>query len=194
LFIWLIFICPAQASHPVEHAQASLPHCSTTPIEADVVTPSSTDTEEALELLSLSPVCGPHSRFSEHSLSSDNDLFKDWPEANDMAVSVYIALTADALNSHTSTASVIESIALMAHLPDDLTHGRRRRDGPASENLGVLVLLMGGPKGQRLTLSGLLQLPHQAMVCFPLLISTDLIETLCSLALSKKASLVLLTV
>jgi hypothetical protein len=70
-----------------------------------VVTLSSSDTEEALELLSLSPSHGPPSRPSDHCSSSSNDLFEDWPEANDMAISVYVALTADALSSRASTAT-----------------------------------------------------------------------------------------
>jgi hypothetical protein len=64
-----------------------------------VVTLSSSDNEEALELLSLSPVRGPHSPPSELRSSSSRDLFDDWLEANDMAASVYVALTADALSS-----------------------------------------------------------------------------------------------
>jgi hypothetical protein len=102
LFTWLIFICPAQAWYPVRHAQAPLPHCSITQSDPDVVTLSSSDTEEALELLSLSPACGPYSRLSEPSSSSDSDLLEDWPEANDISVSVYIALITDASSSRTS--------------------------------------------------------------------------------------------
>jgi hypothetical protein len=49
----LIFISPAQASHPIEPARASLPHCLVCPTEPDVVTLSSSGTEEALELLFL---------------------------------------------------------------------------------------------------------------------------------------------
>jgi hypothetical protein len=71
------------------------------PSEPDVVTLSSSDIEEVLELLSLSPTCGPHSRLSEPSSSSNIDFFEDWPEANDMALSVYIALTAYASSSRT---------------------------------------------------------------------------------------------
>jgi hypothetical protein len=70
-----------------------------------VVTLSSSDTEEALELLSLSRSHGPPSRPSDHCSSSGNDLFEDWPEANDMAISVYVALTVDALSSRASTAT-----------------------------------------------------------------------------------------
>jgi hypothetical protein len=42
-----------------------------------MVTLASSDTEEALELLSLCPACGPHSRLSEPSLSSGSNLFED---------------------------------------------------------------------------------------------------------------------
>jgi hypothetical protein len=50
-----------QASRLVEPAQAPLPHCTFKPAEPDVVTLSSSDTEEALELLSLSYAHGLHS-------------------------------------------------------------------------------------------------------------------------------------
>jgi hypothetical protein len=93
-----------QASHPVEPTCASLPHCFVWPVDPDVVTFSSSDTKEALELLFLSPNRDPLSRVSEPSSSSDNDLFEDCPKANDMAVSVYIALTTDASGSRASTA------------------------------------------------------------------------------------------
>jgi hypothetical protein len=66
-----------------------------------VETLSPSDAEEALELLSLSPAHGPHSRLSEPTSSSSN-LFEDWPEANDMVASVYVALTADASHSRMS--------------------------------------------------------------------------------------------
>jgi hypothetical protein len=42
--------------------KASQPYCSVQPTEPDVVTLSSSDTEEALELLSLSPSDGVSSR------------------------------------------------------------------------------------------------------------------------------------
>jgi hypothetical protein len=57
---------------------------------------SSSGTNEASELLSLSPAHGPHS-------SSRIDLFVDWPKANNMAMSVYVALTAYASSSLMST-------------------------------------------------------------------------------------------
>jgi hypothetical protein len=66
-----------------------------------VVTLSSSDTKKALELLSLNPSCGSHSRLSKPSSSSGSDLFKDWSKANDMATSVYVALTIDASSSCT---------------------------------------------------------------------------------------------
>jgi hypothetical protein len=72
-----------------------------------VVTLSSSYTKEALELLSLSPARGPHSQLSGLRSSSGSDLFEDWPEANDMAASVYVALTADALSSRTSIVNVM---------------------------------------------------------------------------------------
>jgi hypothetical protein len=72
-----------------------------------VVTLSSNDTKEALELLSLSPFHGPHSPLSELHSSYGSGLFDDWPETNDMVVSVYIALTADALSSHASMVSAL---------------------------------------------------------------------------------------
>jgi hypothetical protein len=70
-----------------------------------VVTLSSSDTKEALELLSLCPTRGLPSRPLEPSSSYGSDLFEDWPEANDMAVSVYVALTSDAFGLCTSTAN-----------------------------------------------------------------------------------------
>jgi hypothetical protein len=102
---WLIFACCAQASLPVESVQASSPHFNAKPTKADVASLSSSDTEEALELLSLTPTRGPHYPLSDLRLSCGSDLFDDWPEANDMAASVYVALTADASGSRTSIVS-----------------------------------------------------------------------------------------
>jgi hypothetical protein len=73
----------------VEPAQGLSPCFNTKLAKADVATLSSSDTEEALELLCLSPPRGPHSPLSETCSSFGSDLFNDWPEANDMAVSVY---------------------------------------------------------------------------------------------------------
>jgi hypothetical protein len=75
-----------------------------------VVTLSSSDTEEALELLSLSAGHGVSSRplggvAQELSTSSSSDFFEDWPEANDMVASIYVALTAEASSSRASMAN-----------------------------------------------------------------------------------------
>jgi hypothetical protein len=104
LSLSLIFIWPTQASHPVEPTQASIPHCSTLPTEPDMVTLSSSDIEEALELLFSSPDHDHVSQVSKPSSCSGSDLFEDWPKANDTTASVYVALTADASCSHASTA------------------------------------------------------------------------------------------
>jgi hypothetical protein len=75
-----------------------------------VVTLSSSDTEEALEFLSMSPTRGLSSRLlegdaQEPSPSYGSDLFEDWPEANDMATSVYVALAVEGLSSRVSMAN-----------------------------------------------------------------------------------------
>jgi hypothetical protein len=75
------------------------PHCNAKMPEADMVDLLSSDTEEVLELLPLSPTPGYPSLLSDLRSGSDSELFEDWPEANDMAASVHIALTADALSS-----------------------------------------------------------------------------------------------
>jgi hypothetical protein len=103
LLTWLIFTCHAQASLLVEPALAPSPCFNVKPAEADVASLSSSHTEEALELLSLSPARGPHSPLSKLHSSSSSDSFDDWPKANDMAASVYVVLTADASSSHMST-------------------------------------------------------------------------------------------
>jgi hypothetical protein len=101
----VIFSCSAQASLPVKPLQATSSHFHVKPAEADVVTLSSSDTKEALELLSLSPTHGPHSPLLELRSSSGGNLFHDWPEANNMAMSVYVALSTNALSSCTSKVS-----------------------------------------------------------------------------------------
>jgi hypothetical protein len=73
----LISTCRAQASLQIEHVQAPSPCFNAKPIKADVATLSSTDTEEELELLSLSPTRGPRSPLSEPRSSSASDLFDD---------------------------------------------------------------------------------------------------------------------
>jgi hypothetical protein len=102
---WLHFTCHAQASLPVEPTQAPSPHFNVKMTRADVPSLSSSDTEEALELLSLRPAHGPHSPLLELRSSSDIELFNDWPKANDMVASVYVALIVDALSSHMSIVS-----------------------------------------------------------------------------------------
>jgi hypothetical protein len=160
-----------------------------------VVTLSSSDTEETLELLSLSPSHGPPSRPSDPCSSSGNDLFKDWPEANDMAISVYVALTADALSSRASTATahlMDESLVLVAHLRDRLAHRRLRCDGPISENSKTWELRTGGLKGLRKPpLNVPLQRPRLVVVSFPLSISINQNGKLCTPVSSRKASLTL---
>jgi hypothetical protein len=75
------------------------------PAELDMVTLSSSTNEEALELLFPSPGHDTVSQVSKPSPCSGSDFFEDWPEGNDMAASVYIALTVDALSSHALTAN-----------------------------------------------------------------------------------------
>jgi hypothetical protein len=98
------FTCRVQASRPVEPTQVSSPHFNVMMPDIDMVDLSSSDTEEALKLLPLSPTRGYHSPLSNLQSTSNRELFKDWSEANDMAASVYIALTTDALSSHASIA------------------------------------------------------------------------------------------
>jgi hypothetical protein len=72
-----------------------------------VVSLLSSDTEEALELLFLSPPHDPVSHISEPSCSSSSDQFEDWPKANDTVASVYVALTMDASISRTLTVNAL---------------------------------------------------------------------------------------
>jgi hypothetical protein len=73
-----------------------------------MVNPVSSDTKEALESLFLSPARDSCSPVAQVCLSSNCKLFEDWPEANDMAASIYVALSVDAL---TSCASVVDSMS-----------------------------------------------------------------------------------
>jgi hypothetical protein len=70
--------------------------------DADVVNSPSSDTEEALDLLFLSPAYGPLSPASNPRSGSDCDIFEDCSEVNDMVASVYVALTVDASSSRAS--------------------------------------------------------------------------------------------
>jgi hypothetical protein len=60
------FTCRAQALRLVEPAQIWSPHSNVKIPEADMVDLSSSDTKEALELLSLSPAHGYHSSLSNY--------------------------------------------------------------------------------------------------------------------------------
>jgi hypothetical protein len=71
--------------------------------KADVIDLSSSDTEEALDLLYLCPAHGPHYPLSNFHSSFDSDLFEEWLEANDVPLSVYVVLTAYASISRAST-------------------------------------------------------------------------------------------
>jgi hypothetical protein len=97
------FTCRARASRSVKHVQVWSPHSNVKMPEAGMVDLSSSDTEESLVLLSLSPAHGYHSPLSNLQSSSNSDLFRDWLEANDMVASVYIALIADGSSSRAST-------------------------------------------------------------------------------------------
>jgi hypothetical protein len=83
------FCCHAQASQLFEPAQASLPHLIATMTKANVVDLSSSDTKALLDTLFMSPACG--SPVSHPCMVSGCNSFEDWPESNDMAVSVYAA-------------------------------------------------------------------------------------------------------
>jgi hypothetical protein len=111
LYIYFVdfvdFACLAQASELVELEQASSLHCIIIMPKADVVNMSSSDTEEALDLLFQSPAHGSHSPASNPRSGTDSDMFEDWPEVNDMATSVYVALIVDALSSRASTIDVL---------------------------------------------------------------------------------------
>jgi hypothetical protein len=82
---------------------ASLPRCFLCPSEPDVVTLSSSVTEEALEQLFSGPPLDPVSHVLKPPCSFDSDQFNDWPKANDIVVSVYVALIVDASSSRIST-------------------------------------------------------------------------------------------
>jgi hypothetical protein len=86
-----------QASQPFEPAHASSPCLIAMMSKADVVDHSSSDTEALLESLFMNPACG--SSVSCPRTSSDCNSFENWPKSNDMAMSVYVALGADASSS-----------------------------------------------------------------------------------------------
>jgi hypothetical protein len=77
--------------------------------------------------VSLSPARGWHPPILNLQSSSDSELLEDWPEANDMVASIYVALTTDASSSCALTASSLraaENLMLASHLLDDLVHER----------------------------------------------------------------------
>jgi hypothetical protein len=90
------------------HVQASSPHLIAMMHKADVVDLSSSDTEALLDSLFMSPACG--SPISRPRMGSDCNSFEDWHESNDMATSVYIALSADASSSHAPTVGDLDNV------------------------------------------------------------------------------------
>jgi hypothetical protein len=113
-----------------------------------VVTVSSSDTEEALELLSLGPchdLASPVSsgNIREPSSSSGSELFEDWPEANDIMTSVYVALTMEALSSLASMADAARGRQKSHNTNSSTRHCRSetvpsqqsRRRKPKSDNV-----------------------------------------------------------
>jgi hypothetical protein len=91
------FGCHVQASQLFELVQASSPHLIVTKPKAGVVDVSSSNIEDQLNSLFLSPACDSLSLC--RCAGSDANSFKSWPEANNMAVSVYVELSVDALSS-----------------------------------------------------------------------------------------------
>jgi hypothetical protein len=75
----------------------------------EVVALSSSDTEEALELLFPSPPRGPVSHVLEPSSGFSNDQFKDWLRASDATIRLYVALTTDVLRSRTSPVNALHN-------------------------------------------------------------------------------------
>jgi hypothetical protein len=77
--------------------QASSSRLIVTKSQAGVVDISSSDTGALLDSLFFSPSC--NSPASLLRPNSDADSLEDWPEGNDMAATVYVALSADTSNS-----------------------------------------------------------------------------------------------
>jgi hypothetical protein len=77
---------------------------------------SSSDTDGLLDSLFLSPTHGYLSAHrhenSDCRVSSDADSFESWPEPNDMATSVYVALSADASSSRKPATDVARDLLL----------------------------------------------------------------------------------
>jgi hypothetical protein len=97
-------------------AQASLSPLVATDSKAGAVDISSSDTEGLLDSLFLSPTHGYLSMHrcenSDCHVSSDADSFESWPEPNDMAASVYVALSTDALSSCKPTTDASHDLLL----------------------------------------------------------------------------------
>jgi hypothetical protein len=110
---------------------------------------------DALELLFLSPTHGPPSQRSNPYSSSGSNLFEDWPEANNVVVSVYVALTIDASGSCASTATAPhdgqESHACSSSTLQScsLAAPTRRSHGQKLEN--VAALAASPPRGGQLS-------------------------------------------
>jgi hypothetical protein len=101
--------------------------------------------------------------------SFDSDVFDDWPKANDMAASVYVVLTVDALSSHVSMVDNLRCLCLVqvARLADGLVCERLHQKSLGDGKLRCLVLYEENRRKQRLMLSVLLQHPCHVVVCFP---------------------------
>jgi hypothetical protein len=91
------FGCRVDGSQLFEPMQASSRHLIVMKPKAGMVDVSSSDTEDLLNSLFLSPAC--NSLSLRGCASSDADSFKSWPQVNNMAASVYVALSADASSS-----------------------------------------------------------------------------------------------
>jgi hypothetical protein len=143
--------------------------------------------------LFLSHTHGPHSPVLNLRSSFDSDVFDDWPKANDMAASVYVVLTVDALSSHVSMVDNLRCLSLVqvARLADGPVCERLRQKSLGDGKLRCLVLYEENRRKQRLMLSVLLQHPCRVVVCFPPLIMIRMSGKLCTLVLSRRASLTL---
>jgi hypothetical protein len=97
--------------------------------------------------LSLSPAHGPPSRPSDPCSSSGSDLFEDWPKANDMVVSVYVALTAYASSSHTSMTTAPPD-GQESHGGSSSTRSSRSRAAPPRRSRGQKLKNIGAPHGR----------------------------------------------
>jgi hypothetical protein len=92
------FCCHALAMELFEPTQPSSPCLIVKKPKAGAVDILSSDTENFLNSLFLSPACDSPSL--RHCASSDADSFESWPKANNMAESVFFALSVDASSSH----------------------------------------------------------------------------------------------